>query len=109
MIDELEFNEIVSDPNRKNLGRLFLDDQFLRAIREGTISTMNEDIKAAIMKAYEAIRRANHELSITLSHWPNTNAWETAGKITHETIIEVNGKTKEARRLLLRFLGSERS
>ena len=45
------------------MGCAFLDDQFRRAIREGAVATMAEDLKKAILEAYVAIGRANRHVA----------------------------------------------
>jgi len=47
LIDELEYNRCVArNESKDDLGSLFLDDQFRRALREGAISTLQDGLKA---------------------------------------------------------------
>jgi len=50
LIDELEFDVVVSEySSYDTVGCLFFDDQFRRAIREGAIATLREDLKKQIL------------------------------------------------------------
>ncbi len=94
LIDELEFNAVVAG----QYGCLFLDNEFQRAIREGAIATLKEDLKRAILDAYVAIGAANRDLS-TLSPMFSSSI--------HKRIEAARPKVEKAREELLQFLRSE--
>jgi hypothetical protein len=95
LIDELEFNTVVAGAN----GCPFLDNEFRRAISEGAISTVKDDLKGAILDAYAAIGNANRSLS-TLSPMFNSTI--------HKNIDAAKPKIERARGELLQFLRSEK-
>jgi hypothetical protein len=74
LIDELEFNVVVSQHGTSaGVGCLFLDDQFRRAIREGAIATLVDDLKQVILEAYRAMGSANQAISAIYRFRPSSN------------------------------------
>jgi hypothetical protein len=62
LIDELEFNsEVAQHATYDAIGCLFLDDQCRRAITDGAIATLSEDLKKLILEAYRLMGRANEK------------------------------------------------
>lgn len=60
MLDELEHNlTMAKDLSGYTLGFVFRDEQLSRAIREGTMSILDSDLKSEISIAYAAISRSN--------------------------------------------------
>jgi hypothetical protein len=94
LVDELEFNAVVAE----QYGCLFLDNEFQRAIREGAIATLKEDLKRAILDAYVAIGAANRDLS-TLSPKFSSSI--------RQRLEAAKPKVEKAREELLQFLRSE--
>jgi hypothetical protein len=105
LIDELEFNSVVAehsdDPHA--VGCAFHDEQFHRAIREGSIATLHESLKQAILEAFRSVGFANHLIAATTHsvRVDEKNAAMTAVRQTKSKIIA-------ARDSLLQFLGSEK-
>lgn len=95
LIDELEFNAVVAG----GYGCLFLDNEFQRAIREGAIATLKEDLKSAILDAYVAVGAANRCLSTLSPMFSST---------IHKSIQAAKPKVEKAREELLQFLRSEK-
>jgi hypothetical protein len=95
LIDELEFNSVVAGA----YGCLFLDNEFQRAIREGAIATLKDEIKGAILDAYVAIGAANRDLSTLSPKFSST---------IHKRIEAAKPKVEKARAELLQFLRSEK-
>ncbi|MBI4479275.1 MAG: HNH endonuclease, partial [Acidobacteria bacterium] len=63
LIDELDFNSTVAQySSERDQGCLFYHDQFKRAIAEGAIAVLNEELKKTILEAYVAIGRANEHI-----------------------------------------------
>jgi len=63
LIDELEFNlEVSQQATYNEVGCLFLDEQFRRAIRDGAIATLDDTLKKAILEAYRVMGRANEKI-----------------------------------------------
>jgi len=110
LIDELEFNLRVgqyTEPD--NLGCLFLDEQFRRAICEGAIAALKDELKPAILEAYAAVGRANQQISGITMHAPSSDAWANAVNLARKSLKEAAPKIFAASDALLRFLGSEAS
>lgn len=110
LIDELEFNFRVAqhtDPN--DLGCQFLDEQFRRAIREGAIATLKDELKSAILDAYATIGLANQQISGITTQGPNSNSWANAVNLARKNVKEAAPKISVARDALLCFLSSEAS
>jgi len=95
LIDELEFNTVVAG----EYGCAFLDNEFQRAIREGVISTLKDELKGAILDAYAAIGTANHSLSTLSPMFSST---------IHRNVDAAKPKIKRALGELLQFLRSEK-
>jgi HNH endonuclease len=65
LLNELEFNSVVSSRvTLQERGCLFKDQQFDRAIQQGAIWVLDDDVKAVVLAAYAAIGRANNLLSV---------------------------------------------
>ena len=68
LIDELEFNQAVASKRETNhLGCLFSDFQFNRAIDEGAISILQDELKSSLIQAYVAMGAANAVISSRVS------------------------------------------
>lgn len=60
LMDELEYNRMVIQCSpENNRGALFQNTQFKRAIKEGMIAILQEDLKTSILEAYVSISCAN--------------------------------------------------
>jgi hypothetical protein len=103
LIDELEFNLIVSEQTSEGYwGCPFLEEQFLRAIHTGAIATLQDELKQTILNASVAIRRANQQL---VNPSPDKTPSAAVQK-TVKGIREAKSAIEAARDLLLQFLGS---
>jgi hypothetical protein len=107
LIDELEFNaKVAQQVDHKDQGCLFHDEQFRRAVREGSISILEESIKNHILDAYLAIGRANQHISSVMVQEPPGNAWATAVNRASESAGKAGPKIQSAKDELLKFLSS---
>jgi hypothetical protein len=108
LIDELEFNMVVSQQSTaSDLGCLFLDEQFRRAIREGAISVLNEDLKQLIIEAYVAMGNAN-QLIYAMSQIPRgSNNWLASGQDASNRVAQARDKIQTAKEELIQFFASE--
>jgi hypothetical protein len=107
LIDELEFNNKVAhktDP--KEIGCLFLVNQFKRAINEGLISIIVESLRDSILEAYAAIGISNNFISAAIKQ-PLGNSKNTAINDAQTKIIDAKPKIEKAKDELLKFLGTE--
>jgi len=105
LIDELEFNCVVADHSNDPhaVGCALHDEQFHRAIREGSIATLHDTLKQTILEAYRAIGYANHMIAAT------TNSVRVDEKNTAMFAVRhTKSNIVAARDALLRFLGSEK-
>lgn len=108
LIDEMEFNLGVSEhATYDDIGCLFMDAQFERAIKDGSISTLNESLKKLILEAYRVTGRANERIRGAMaSVGPgSTDARNDALRSVQTT----PGAIQAARNSLLSFLSSEES
>jgi hypothetical protein len=105
LIDELEFNAVVSGDTSSPyaVGCLLHDEQFRRAISEGAIAMLQESLKLAILEAYHAVGHANHLISTTTQ---SVRIEEKNAAMTG--VRDAKAKIMVARDSLLRFLGSEK-
>jgi hypothetical protein len=109
LIDELEFNAVVAcRSSHQEQGGLFLDEQFHRAIREGVIATLQEELKKVILTAYVAMSRANQHIAGVMAQAPKGNPWAEAVNRASQSMTEAQPKIVTARDALLTFLSSEK-
>jgi hypothetical protein len=108
LIDELEFNFRVAQHTESDaLGCLFLEEQFRRAIREGAIATLKDELKTVLLDAYAAIGRANQQGAGIMVQPHGGNAWANAVNRAGENVQKAASQISEARDALLHFLSSE--
>lgn len=108
LIDELEFNTVLAKyPSDKEQGGLFMDDQLRRAIREGAVAMLKDDLKTSILEAYVAMSRANQHISGAMAHPPSSNPWAESVNRARDSITSARPKIDDARSALLAFLKSE--
>ena len=108
LIDELEFNEVVAQtPGMYELGCPFHDKQFRRAINEGSISILVDDLKSIILKAYAAMGRFNQLMYAALNQ-ASTGARKERLADAQTTITNATPAIEEAKDKLLAFLGTEK-
>lgn len=106
LVDELEFNLGVAQNNETDqLGCPFQDEQFSRAIREGAIAVLRDELKQVILEAYRLIGRENQR--ILALHTDNLNARAQRGNTIMRQMQEVEEMIGRAHYQLLLFLGSE--
>lgn len=107
LIDELEFNRAVVEHNNGTPACLFANDEFKRAIREGAISVLKEDIKKVILDAYVMMGRANQAIQGITNHQPGSNAWAEATNSARDEIVASKERIALAYSDLVSFLSSE--
>ena len=108
LIDELEFNEIAATQISGYGGCLFLVDQFGRAVREGSISTLQDSLKRSILDAYSSMSKVNLQITGAMAHMHGT---EGRGRDLADAIEQMkatDSRIKQAKLALLEFLGSEK-
>jgi hypothetical protein len=107
LIDELDFNAGVQS-STNDQGCEFRDQQFSRAIHEGSISILRDEIRDRILDAYQAMGAANSAIESVRMQQRDSNAWATAINEAARRIERAKPKVTAARAELLRFLASER-
>ena len=82
LLNELEFNAVVSSKvTQQERGCLFKDQQFDRAIRQGSIGVLDEALKRVVLEAYAAIGRANGLLAV---EWQQAPGMVLTGQVADE-------------------------
>lgn len=103
LLDELDHNLTISGNfDGSKVGFLFKDEQLAGAIREGVLSTVDDELRQSISNAYGAISRANE----------TTNSYFGRVKTQMDTMNEINRTIpliEKARNELLKFVRSEDS
>jgi hypothetical protein len=107
LIDELVFNATVATAGQLDQGCRFLDRQFLRAIHEGAISILREEIRDLILRAYHSMGAANGKIEAVSAQVPNSNGRAVATNAAQDRIITAGPKIAAAKQELLKFLSSE--
>ncbi len=108
LIDELEFNSVVAEFSQSSQqGCLFLDSQFLRAIQEGAIAMLDDDIKKSILAAYRAVGRANQFIASAAALPHGNEPQKQTATEAQKAINEAQPKILEGKEILLKFLGTE--
>ena len=107
LIDELEFNiKVATYHNTYEIGCMFHERQFLKAINEGAISILIENLKDQILDAYAAIGVANQLISSAINQ-PLGNSRSSSLNLAQKKILEAKPKIISARAELLKFLTIE--
>jgi hypothetical protein len=106
LLDELDYNlDISADSDGQKMGFLFRDEQLTRAIREGVLSTLEEDLRRSISLAYGAISRTN-ELIKSFHQIQLRDGGVAQGKALG-AIPQATKDIRAARDKLLHFVQSE--
>ncbi len=110
LIDELDFNATVADVVETNdQGCRFHEQQFMRAIHEGSISLLQDNLRGLILSAYRRIGAANVSLESKSLQPMSSEPWAQAANEVAKRVIEAGKAIKAARSELLKFLSTERS
>lgn len=110
LIDELEFNLKITDYpgfQYQDHGCLFKDNQFQRAIQEGVISILIENLKSLILEAYVAMGSANQVLSSMWGHEINRTPWNRCVTEASKRIEIAKPKIEKAKNELIIFFSSK--
>jgi len=79
----------------------------LRAIRDGSIAILRDEIREAILEAYVAIGAANLVVDAASRHPMNSTPWAAGVNDAQRRIAEAQPKIERAREELLKFLAAE--
>jgi hypothetical protein len=109
LIDELEFDLVVSGRSSlQEIGCLFHDEQLRRAIREGSIAILNDELKQVILDAYADMGSVNQRVAGLLSQPYHSTSRESGTREVREAITSMRPKIRAAMNALLEFLRSDR-
>lgn len=108
LIDELDFNStIAKKSNQSSQVSKFQEQQFFRAIHEGSISLLRDDIRDQLLEAYRLMAATNAVIDAMGSQLFRGEGWAIAvgdiGKLSHEA----GQKIDAVRDNLLKFLSNE--
>ena len=108
LIDELEFNlAVTAKEGPHEQGSSFFTQQFLRAINEGALAILKEELKRDLIEAYVAISKANN-LVLSASSIPReSNLWGGSANAAMRAIKECKAPLTQAKERLLNFLAPE--
>ena len=107
LIDELTFNEKVSlNTGPEKQGCRFHDQQFRRAINDGSIAILLDEIKDAIIEAYIAMDAANVINKAAWNYTKGSNPWGMTINEANKRITQASRMITNARNQLLKFLSS---
>jgi uncharacterized small protein (DUF1192 family) len=110
LIDELEFNSVVAGKtNAAEQGCAFHEEQFLRAIHEGSIAILREEIKDAIAEAYVTMGAANRVIEAAWAHPKESESWAQGVNEARTRIAVTSPRIEKAKSELLKFLATEGS
>jgi hypothetical protein len=109
LIDELDFNSTVAEVAKgwQSQGCKFQDQQFLRAIHEGSVSLLRDNIRELLLEAYRATGQANAALDAKNFNPIFSDTWTTAKEEAQRLITEARSKITTTRNELLKFLSTE--
>jgi hypothetical protein len=89
LLDELTFNHgVAGRSTARDVGALFLVNQFLRAISEGSFSLLPSDMQGWLGHVYEDMMRANRKIEM-LKEFGRDGAWSLRGDMLHGVIGEL--------------------
>jgi hypothetical protein len=108
LVDELEFNIEVSKHTARDVqGCLFMDEQFKRAIQQGAIAILEENLKQVLIEAYRIIGRANQHVLSAMQHEVESEPWARAVNRASTSISDAKDHLIYAHDALIRFVKSE--
>ena len=108
LIDELEFNaKIAAKSDSADQGCRFHEEQFLRAIHEGSIAILREEIRDAVVDSYVAMGAANRIIETAWVHPKGSNPWAHGVNEARDRIVAARPKIENATVQLLKFLARE--
>lgn len=109
LIDELELNQkVAAKADSTQIGSTFRLEQLLRAIHEGSIAILRDEIKDAVLDAYVAMDGANQLVQAAWAHPKGSGPWANGITEAQKRILEARNKIQTAKSELLRFLSTDR-
>lgn len=99
-----DFNQAVAAAASREAGCLFQQAQFLRAIHQGSIAILKDEVRTAVVEAYQATGLAN--TVIEAAWYQSLGQMAPIQSEAKKRAKEAESKIKDAKTQLLRFLGS---
>ncbi len=110
LIDELEFNaKIATKADSAEQGCTFHEQQFRRAIHEGSIAILKDEIRDAVTEAYVAMGAANRLIETAWTHPKGSNPWANGVNEARDRIVAARSRIENAKNELFKFLATETS
>jgi hypothetical protein len=117
LIDELDFNATAASSEHHNIQDgvfhehhcKFHEHEFLRAVHEGSISILRDEIRGLLLEAYRAMGAANVAIEAKGYHAINSEGWATGCNAVARLVVDARPKIAKARNELLKFLSSDTS
>lgn len=110
LVDELEYNvcaaKILQPGDLSKINAMFITDQFKRAVSEGAIAVLDEDLKLKLLTAYANLNSGNESIIALINRDRGTQPGRKAQ--FKNVLTEIKQSVPEAHRLLLTFLGGEK-
>ncbi|MGB6728661.1 MAG: hypothetical protein WBE74_22405 [Terracidiphilus sp.] len=115
LIDELDFNATTASSGHHSVQDgvfhehhcKFHEHEFLRAIHEGSISILRDEIRGLLLEAYRAMGAANVAIEAKGHHPIHSEGWATGCSAVARLVVDARPKIAKARDELLRFLSSD--
>jgi hypothetical protein len=108
LIDELEFNaKVAAKADSTDQGCTFYNQQFLRAIHEGSIAILRDEIREAVTDAYVAMGAANRLIETAWTHPKGSNPFAYGVNEARDRIVAARPRIESAKSELFRFLATE--
>jgi hypothetical protein len=89
----------------RELGCPFRDDQFRRAIHDGAISVLRQDLKNVILESYSLMGAANEIVAAHIRRAVNGSTSPSGSTLPSARVEACAPKLEEAHAMLLKFLG----
>jgi len=106
LIDELEFNATVANgPSLQDCK--FHEHQFLRAIHEGAVSLLRNEIRETLLKAYRAIGAANVAIEAKSHHELESEGWARGTNEVQRRVKDASLEITAAIDELMKFFSNE--
>lgn len=108
LVDELEFNAKVAKLVEPiEIGCRFQESQFRRAIQQGSIATLKDELKSSVLDAYVTMGNANQHISAPFGHEYRLDSRAQYINQAQKLIVNAKPKIQKAIDELLSFLGRE--
>jgi len=117
LLGELEFNYSIasahphstSSPSFDTVGCPFRDEEFRKAMQDGAIATLQDDVKELVTKAYIGMGRANQLISQLMNQSMGAGSFRVSLQALSDSVKRVRGEIEAALDALRQHLSSDNS